>query len=277
MSEVVFYNWPNGMRSVAGGTRSEDKVSRPGEKEMEANRETCPFCRDEGIFLKGFTGCEWRMMQNKFTPYIFHQLIIPRDCWSANEQRTLGGREKIAEALLYIHGVTVASGLENLFVAVHIGALAGQNVCHLHYHIVQYAFSDRSESIVPEKMREIFMEKKDLVLFDEGHSLVGAGGLRAGQCFILPKRQNQNVSTGEIANMINRIVSLYNEKFKSTEGLLPDFSIALQFHSGEFKYGIYSPVLSLWWGASELMAIYEPGYPLTLPWPHEQTVRYLTS
>lgn len=276
MSDLILYDWPNGMKSVAGGTRGEIKLSRPWQQEIVVNPETCPFCTGKGQVLEKLADAEWRLLQNRFTPYPFHRMVIPRSCWSASELRTLGGVAGLTAALGHIQRAISASALNKLFVAVHVGALAGQNVCHLHYHIVQYALSDISESAVPEEMRTVFAEKPEHIIFDGWGLFAGVGGVKAGQCFVLPRHRRQSPHSEDLALMLHDVVSLYNKKFRSTQELAPDFSVGLQFWRGEFQYGLYTPILNHW-GAAEQMALYEPGCPTTLPWPHELTAEYLKS
>lgn len=276
MSAPVFYDWPNGMKSVAGGTRGEIKLSRPWQQEIVVNPETCPFCTGKGQVLEELESGEWLLLQNRFTPYPFHRMIIPRECWTPDGLRALGGIERIETALSRIEWEVNRHPGKKLFVTVHIGALAGQNVCHLHYHIVQYALSDISESAVPEEMRTVFAEKPERVIFEGWGLFAGIGGVKAGQCFVLPRHRKQSHHSEDIASLLYEVVSLYNKKFMSTQELSPDFSIGLQFWRGEFQYGLYTPVLNHW-GAAEQMALYEPGCPITLPWSHELTAEYLKS
>lgn len=271
---MLFYDWPNGMRSVAGGTRGDIKLSRPWQKEIEVNPATCPFCTGKGQVLRELANGEWLLLKNKFTPYPFHEMVIPTTCWSPEELRTLGGEEKIIMALRLIHEEIRNHPDKKLFVTVHVGALAGQNVGHLHYHIVEYMPGNTTPSLVPKKIRRLFNRCGNLVLFGSGWLTFGIAGLKAGQCFMLPKHLQTAIVP--LAYLISEVITLYNQKFKSTQGLPPDFSLALQFLNGEFQYGVYTPVLNHW-GAAEQMALYEPGCPITLPWPHEQTVEYLKS
>jgi len=275
MSGPIFYEWPNGMRSIAGGTRNEIKLSRPWQKEIEVNPATCPFCTGKGQVLAALEGGKWLLIKNKFTPYPFHEMVIPARCWSPDKVRVLGGEEDIAVAFRLIQREIGNHSVKKLRVTVHVGALAGQNVGHLHYHIVEYMLDgDASESRVPSVMRVFFRTRHDLVLSQSNSFIVGVGGLKAGQCFILPDRYHTSVAV--LARELSRLVLLYNKKFKSAQGLSPDFSLALQFLNGELQYGIYTPILNHW-GAAEQMTLYEPGCPITLPWPHEMTAEYLKS
>lgn len=262
------------MKSVAGGTRIEINLSRPWQKEIVVNSETCPFCTGEGHVLEELEGGEWLLLQNRFTPYPFHRMVIPRECWPVHKLRILGGVYALETALFCIKWTVRANGPEKLFVTAHIGPLAGQNVGHLHYHLVDYSLGDRALSSVPDAMKKFFKTRRELIVLEDGSFLVGVGGTKAGQCFILPKTNKSVFETP--SEILGQLVRLYNRRFVSTQGLPPDFSVTLQFQSGMFRYGIYTPILNHWGGA-EQMALYEPGCPTTLPWPHEVTAEYLKS
>ncbi len=265
MGEPIFYDLPNGMRSVAGGTRGEIKLSRPWQKEIEVNPATCPFCTGKGEVKKELANGEWLLLKNKFTPYPFHEMVIPATCWSSEKLRALGGRAEIARVLYYAKEEIEKYGKgKKLFVTVHIGALAGQNVGHLHYHIVEYMPGSIDASPVAPFMRAFFETHPKSVLFRTGIFMVGIGGVKAGQCVIVYERNRRMVDTGHLASSIASIVSLYNDKFMSSEGLPPDFSLALQFLNGEFQYGGYTPILNHW-GAAEQMVLYEHGWPRHAP------------
>lgn len=274
MSGPVFYEWPNGMKSIAGGTRDEIKLSRPWQQEIVVNPETCSFCTGKGHVLEELKGGEWLLLQNRFTPYSFHRMVIPRGCWMPDELRTLGGEEGIGTALRIIWDEARKNYGKKLFVTVHIGALAGQNVGHLHWHIVEYMPNATTPTVVPKKIRHFLSGHHELILFGNAWLTAGVVGARAGQCFVLPKHPVTDIGT--LAYFIHEIVMLYGVKLRSTQGLPPDFSVALQFFGGEFQYGVYTPILNHWGGA-EQMALYELGCPITLPWSHELTAKYLKS
>src|SRR3989344_4143358 len=145
MGDLLFYDWPNGMRSIAGGTRGEINLSRAWQKEIEMNPKTSPFCPGKGQVLKELANGEWPLLQNRLTPYLFHEMVIPANCWSPDELRILGGEENVAVALRLIHEEIRNHPGKKLFVTAHIGTLAGQNVGHLHYHVMEYMSGDVSE------------------------------------------------------------------------------------------------------------------------------------
>lgn len=272
-----FYSWPGGSRSVAGGTRTGIKLSRPWQKPIDFSQGKCPFCGGPSDREKKFfpENGGWYFFNNHYTPYSFHKLIVPEKCLPEDELRFLGGKEKIKTAL----SIAIEEMRENwlpLFLTVHVGYLAGQNVPHLHYHLVRYISEERN-STGRDEWHAVFESRRDLVLYDSAHMLIGVGGLRAGQCFILPKPdlENSNFELSEIlSDHLNNLISLYNLKFGSNEGLYPDFALTLYFNKG-FQYGTYVPYLNNW-GSSEHLALYE-NCELALPWPHEQTVEHLKS
>ena len=99
---ITFYEWPGGRKSVAGGTRTVIKLDRPWQSDIVVSKETCPFCtkpqKDVRVVDLG-DGGSWRVIENVFTPYPFHRLVIPSECWSKEDIRNLGGRSKIYGAL----------------------------------------------------------------------------------------------------------------------------------------------------------------------------------
>lgn len=76
-----FYNWPGGIKNIAGGTRSLIKLDRPWQKEIGGGRGTCPFCSQLKKSLKKVSGWNgWHIIENKFTPYAYHRMVLPRTC-----------------------------------------------------------------------------------------------------------------------------------------------------------------------------------------------------
>jgi diadenosine tetraphosphate (Ap4A) HIT family hydrolase len=77
-NDPVFYDLPSGMRAVAGGTRTEIKLNRPWQTRIEPNPETCPFCTGKGKIIETTDDGEWHVLQNLFTPYPHHHMVIPK-------------------------------------------------------------------------------------------------------------------------------------------------------------------------------------------------------
>lgn len=243
---------------------------------------TCPFCsgseeeKELNIFTDPKTG--WRIRQNKFPAGPIHKLILPPICWTPAELRTLGGLENILIAFRMAEKEIAKHPNVSLQLVVHIGPSAGQNQGHLHWHLAQ-----RDEKLTSvhffKRLIDIFATRSDLVVKNYGRVLVGVGGVRAGQCFIFPVPRHQEPSFPEpslpvLAEVIYKLVTLYNRKFISKEGMCPDFSITLRFQNG-FFYGAFFPTLSHW-GSTEYLALHE-GLPVLLPWSHELTADHLKS
>ncbi|TSC81712.1 MAG: hypothetical protein G01um101419_764 [Parcubacteria group bacterium Gr01-1014_19] len=193
---VTFYSWPGGRRSVAGGTRTAIKLDRPWQKDIEVNPKMCPFCtkpqNDVRSVDLGRNG-SWRVIKNAFTPYPFHRMVIPTECWSKEDVRRLGGESKIWGALSVAMEEVAANKDKTIFVNVHVGALAGQNVAHLHYHVVTYKFDDNSESLVMHQLHKMYGDSQNpvgkyshLILARANHLQLAAGGMRVGQAFLFP-------------------------------------------------------------------------------------------
>lgn len=279
---LLFYLLPNNHICVAGGTRNSIKLDRPWQKEITVNRLKCPLCPKENIScIQDSEGETWRVVENSFTPYPFHRMIIPEKCWGPDRLRCLGGPKKITAALRLIDSEAENSRIDGLLASVHIGALAGQNLGHLHFHILDYAVGGHNQCTAQMAIQRItcFGEAKpELVIFNNETCTAVVAGLKAGQCFIFPK---SDCGAEKIADTLSQLISLYNCKFKSTQNLSPDFSIGFRFGKtktggSKLLYALYTPVLNHW-GAAEQIALYEDGYPNSLPWPHELTAQHLKS
>lgn len=301
--KVIFYEWPNGMRSIAGGTRAAIKLSRPWQEEIKPHKGNCPFCDpNDPARLQYFEKAGgWWLRQNIFTPYPFHQMVVPAQCLEPKELRTLGGKEKIKAALEIALGAAQGSGAPSIVLNVHVGALGGQNLTHLHWHVVQYNLIQSDYSFIKRIRNEWLnwyfdsqksweLKRPDLAVYRNRHFTAVIGGVKAGQCLILPSayppRETSPAGWGVIwaeyddpiqhflVDAINEVVSLYNKRFLSVEGLEPDFNIAIHCGGGGgILYAEYTPILNHW-GSAEHMALYE-GWHITLPWPHEMTAQYL--
>jgi len=279
---TIVYTWANGRKSLAGGTRTAINLDRPWQKEIEINPEKCPFCNKPQKELKRFrAGCGWRLLRNTFTPFKFHQLLIPSKCWSVVDLRRLGGPKMIEAALRIIAGEIQEYPSRKFIIDTHIGYSAGQNTGHLHWHIIEYPFGGKKSFSMADGMRKIFRERPSLVLSTKSSSLmnitVGVGGVRAGQCFFIPNKPISIKSQILFSLLVHRlyaVISAYENKFRSKQGLSPDYSLLLSFDKRQFEYAVYTPILNNL-GAFDLAAFYDMQWPVTLPWPHETTVQHL--
>ena len=103
-------------------------------------------------------------------------------------------------------------------------------------------------------------------------------GARAGECLIVQRNKRlkfDNKAVEEIADALEWIVSLGNEKFCNTEGRPPEFIASVRISAdGYFRYADYCPILASW-GAPEYVFAPLEGGPVTLTWPHEITAAHL--
>lgn len=192
--------------------------------------------------------------------------------------QTLGGGVGIIGALQAVRMVIekdMAEGAKTEMAAfVHVGASAGQNVGHLHWHVVEV----RPER--PLKTRAVNYDVPSPLFVHEEHDLqVRALGVRAGECMIVSKKvypPKFDVHTAfDVASIIDWIVKRGNEKWMSTQGMPPEFTVLVRISSeGAFLYADYCPILSMW-GAMEYPLAHFEGGPITLPWPHEVTAAHL--
>lgn len=269
-------NWPGGVPTVSGGTRTTIKLARPWQtRGPTADPRYCPFepdrlQADEREILKRSKG--WISFANRFTPYANHVLVTPTTCadWSEERMRLLGGEAEIVTALKLARRFITGKSIE--VITINVGYLGGQNVGHPHWH----AFTLPSGAAKhPPQQTACLLAKMNsdgsLITEDDGFRTF-AGGHRAGQCFILPRVSG---TTEPPARLLSQVIDLYARKFRSAAGekLAPDFTVELVFARGYFCYGTYVPILNAW-GSTEYMALLGQ-QPVTLPWPHHLTAAYL--
>jgi diadenosine tetraphosphate (Ap4A) HIT family hydrolase len=262
---------PGGITIASGGTRLCVNIDRPWQTEIQVNPATCPFeSNDVDAEVELEAGAGWRVLRNRYTPFSWHKLIIPAECWPAEKLRLLGGPDCIAAALAITRAM-ISDSDEEIWLGVHIGPSAGQNICHLHYHLLRPMQTIHKGD--PDADVIDYCRSSSRIIFEDPNCVVVAGGCRAGQCFFIP-RPGESDNPPDIASTICRTIELYNRKFKSKQGLLPDYALGLTFRKGIFRYGAYVPALNNW-GFTEFLGLIETR-PLILPWPHEETVRYLS-
>ncbi len=279
-----------GLRTLSGGTRQEVKTARPWQPKLvfPESREKCPLCtkNDETKYIPG---PGWKIFQNAFTPFPYHRLMIPDDCWDEARLRTLGGKETLKAALRYAL-MEIKRTRESLFptsIFTHIGYGGGQNIPHHHWHICG----------TPTKPKSFFFDlaydlRPDQILEKTDNLTAAIFGVRAGQTIIFPTElypmfptnprlsgKNAGVVEAtsllkdddlfdEVAGEAHRVVELFNRKF-----FCPDYCLLLALNSESDWYVRYTPTLNNW-GGSEYMAI-DNDTPFCLPWPHENTVKFL--
>lgn len=295
MNAVILSEWPGKITALAGGTRNAVNLDRPWQKEMVINRDACPFCAEErpgadrslvvSIHDHGDAG-EWKVRRNRMTPFPYHRLILPLCCYDKDVLWQLGSERNIAGALYTAKSVMCGNAApgeetpgEHVFFYVHVGYSAGQRWGHEHWHFTE---PPRTPTMTRRDLFEL-VGRKHLVVFENDGFTVVAGGCRAGQCYIIPDGWKDSEQFWEgradvldtLALILHRLIALFNAKFKSAQGLPPDFEIFVRFTSGLLVYAKYIPILNMW-GGSEYAAIDELT-PFVLPWPHETTVKHLLS
>lgn len=267
--EVKLQRWPGGLYTVTGGTRTAVKLDRPWQVDIEINPETCPFCTKPQEILEDHGS--WIVLPNTFTPYPTHRLIIPRVCLPKGGLRTLGGSQGITTALGIAETTISKIGRPQMLHSVHCGYQAGQNLPHLHHHVLDNDFPGfKSHDASDEVLR--LTDVVETRILTKGGITVVAGGHRAGQCYVVPT--GDFIFQTDVGEVLFRLIQMFAEKFKSKQGLPPDFMFSSRFRNGEFVYGKFIPILNNW-GTTEYHAL-EGEQPFTLPWPHEKTVRHLT-
>ncbi len=257
-TELEIKVFPRGISTVAGGTRTAIKTNRPWQVPMEVKPKECPFHDvNDGFTLKEIDYEDgWRVRQNRWTPFPFHRVVYPPECWEPERLYALGGVDEIRRAFrIATHEMPPD---KDILMSTHIGYSAGQNYGHLHWHVL--------EPIKKEKSGFVLENDPSLRIFESPGLSVIAGGHRAGQCFIVP--YDGQFSHKDIAIVISKIVELYRKKF-----FAPDYCLGLRFQNQHFIYGFYVPILNNW-GATEYLGLLE-GTPITLPWPHSATVEFL--
>jgi len=160
-----------------------------------------------------------------------------------------------------------------LWFGVHVGPTAGQNTSHLHYHVLEPL--DAANSAKDGEM-VAFCKSSKLRLF-ENSALIGvAAGVRAGQCLFVPAENGGEFSqetAAALAAFLTRIIDLYADRYRSKQGLPPDYMVGIKLVRQRFVYGYFLPILNNW-GFTEYFALFERA-PLILPWSHADSLRLL--
>ncbi len=266
--------WPGGMNIFSGGTRNEINLSRPWQREMIIDPNTCPLENiPQTVIAEYKDGLEkWRVIKTTNTPYPFHLLIIPERCWGKEKLQTLGGFLEVRTALAILEDILREYRKDGtIILGVHVGYAAGQNTGHLHWHIIELP-QKNPDDVTEKKIRKCAKNPSLLILDDRAISVV-AGGQRGGQCFFVPKG-TENTLHGLALNLVE-IIHMYNDKFMSTEGLPPEYMVGLKFRKRGFMYGFYIPILNHLGFPEYFSLLGEEPRSITLPWPHEKTVAHL--
>lgn len=275
MIQLFVDSLPGGIKAASGGTRSAITLDRPWQTDIVVDPSTCPFDTKQQLELAKFeTEGGWRVLNNPYSPFSWHRLIVPKTCWAKDRVRSLGGGKKIAAALGIAKSI-MGNEEHEFWLGVHVGSSAGQNIGHLHYHLLQ-PLKGAPPSNTEDPVVGHF-KSSPLVLSEDYRYKVVAGGFRAGQFFIVPAdniiRFTEDEAVG-LAIVLDRLITLCSRKFVSKQGLPPDYVIGMKFALSCMVYASYMPILNNW-GFTEYLGLLE-SRPLILPWPHQESVRYLT-
>lgn len=273
MPKGIVREYPGGFRVLYGGTRTGVCLARPWQVVAPYDPAKCAFCRGEGKEIKEFAS-GWKLLENLYTPNDFHQMVIPPSCWRDNEIRILGGTIE-ADAAFENIGEVIAGNPEqaNMHVAAYVGWLAGQNVPHLHYHIVGPRHCDHTR----EDALAGFMRSSERVFFwEDGIKVVAESIERAGQCFFVPVESGGDVDMANLGTVVQQVVALYARAFVSSDkGLAPDFQLFFSFRRwGQLAYGSYLPILNHL-GSTDTVGAHHSGSPINHPWTSEETLAHL--
>ncbi len=274
MGQLIIETLSSGIRVASGGTRTSIKLDRAWQTDITIDPANCSFETRKQIEIASFArDGGWRVLENRYTPFPWHRLIIPESCWPKEEVRTLGGVEKIGAALS-IASTMMRDEIGEFWFSVHVGPSAGQNIGHLHYHLLQ-PISGTDRPTRGDGVTD-YVKSSSLVL-SEGHGFkVVVGGCRAGQSFVVPLDHETQFADDEpnrLAKVLDYLITLCNKKFSSNRNMPPDYIIAVKFLFSRMVYASYIPILNQW-GTTEYLGLLE-GRPLILPWPHGVTLQYL--
>ncbi|MBI2591652.1 MAG: hypothetical protein HYW34_03180 [Candidatus Brennerbacteria bacterium] len=285
MEKLKMETWPSGITTISGGNRTTIKLSRPWQKDIEMNPKTCPFCTRKQKVLdeyKNDKGEKWQLIQNLYTPFPYHKMVIPRLCgeenkWPKEEIRRLGGIARIKKALQIASIELNSQDALNRFIQlqIHVGPYAGQTIGHLHYHFLEQVPQPKPLATLMN-LGIYAVENPASEIFESDNWTINVGGERAGQCYIIPKEKPVDFDTTaieEMANLIASLIHIYEKSFTSEQGLAPDYMIVIRFMERKICYGTYVPILNQW-GGTEYMGLTE-GTSIVLPWPHEETAKYI--
>ena len=264
---------PDILHSLSGGTRNKINLNRPWQPDLPYAPDKCPFCtKSEPEAMESLPG--WRVLRNNFTPHAFHRLIIPRECPTREETRLLCGTKAIEEALtVYSKVIPVAEdeGFERTVFAAHIGALAGQSFGHLHWHVCDL---DEPAILIEKSVLESFDQRR--LVFERHGFMVYAEGSRSGHLYLVSRAERHvNVVTDmvDLASVISDVIILCNSRFLSSQGLSPDYLVAVVSSGYSIRYATYFPILNQL-GFPHVLAM-SGDSKIVLPWPHEVTAAYL--
>jgi hypothetical protein len=73
---------------------------------------------------------------------------------------------------------------------------------------------------------------------------------------------------------LRKLVALYDVKFMSVQGLVPEYDFVIEVAGGRVLFATYLPVLAQWGGAQR-RSVGGSTEPISLAWSHDATVQRL--
>lgn len=129
--------------TLSGGTRAgkdvvKSKMKRPWQVRLpEHDLTDCPLCNKPQKNEE--THGDVKVFDNSNTPYNWHKLIVPTKGFyqaSVYDDLFLYAPERFERVLGLCEEVLSHSSLDNTKLGLHKGYSAGQNIAHLHFHLV---------------------------------------------------------------------------------------------------------------------------------------------
>lgn len=281
--DVFVDDLPRGNLAISGGTRGSIGLNRPWQTAFGPDEpETCgfvagnvgkpPFATD---VIPG-----WGVRQNAATPLepAIHLVAIAGECLPWDSVYYLMD-ESYGGVLEHASKLAAEKGYPFL-VTTHIGYDSGQNLPHLHAHIMEQRFGNAG-GLPPEISRLYSYQRNSGRLVAELNRLRAvAGGPWAGMLYILPGSNPVDTTMrpnffGELYEFVCSLIELYARKFVSTQGLKPDYSLGFNFdEKGRLTFAQYLPYLNNK-GHTEMVSAILLGTPFIMPWPPEVTAKHL--
>lgn len=150
--QIFFVQSPDQLEKlpvISGGTRKGKELlerrmhSRQDSPALSHDANNCPFCKSEkGEVRFGAPGMLFKVMEAKFSPHSWHKIIVPAPEFVLEHGACaydLYGPAFLKEVLDIACWYTLSRPQKNnpVQLGVHIGSFAGQNVGHMHFHMLQ--------------------------------------------------------------------------------------------------------------------------------------------
>lgn len=275
MKNIKTETLPNGLTIAERGARMEVCLDRPWQHNLadHIRPATCPFENGKlGKAAEEFPDTEWLALDKK-NKTGYHKLILPPECWSEEKLQALGGVGGIKKVLDVTNRLITRDRVKEAVLIFQVGWGGGQSLGHPHAHL-------RTLHRRVERRRiDAFLARlwhSDLEVQSDGHWRATLGGDNTGQCFILPRHpthcsdENQREALGVI---VSSILEVYNVRFRSTQGMAPDFSLSFILRNSLIEYASYVPILYHAGAYNKLASLEE--CPIELAWPHVVTCNHL--